>query len=175
MKIYVASPYETLLKNGVSLENVILIARFAVIQASLKFSKDDILYSPVLDIGESHKDIKREEAMAFCFKKLKECDVLFIPKLDGVKESEGIYKEYTFARKNGINTIFRSAKIKKYFKTKKEIEIFYKAKKAAFLLSLEEIKNLLSDERFNKLAHLKMALKLKEKSLFYANDEKIPF
>lgn len=175
MKIYVASPYDTLLKSGVSLENVMLIARFAVIQARLKFNENDVLYSPVLDIGESHKDIKRDEAMAFCFKKLKECDALFIPKLEGVIKSEGIYKEYIFARKNGIKTIFRSMKIKKYFKAKKETEIFYKAKKAAFLLSLDEIINLLKDERFKKLAHLKMALNLKRKSLFYANDEKIPF
>ncbi|WP_033915797.1 hypothetical protein [Campylobacter sputorum] len=118
MKIYVASPYEALLKQGVSMDMVMTEANLAMIKASVIFNKENEFYSPVLDMGEKYRHVKREIVMQMCLNKLKECNLLFIPNLKSVAQSEGIYEEYVFAKQNDIKIFFDSVEIQKLFESR---------------------------------------------------------
>ena len=87
LKVYVASPYDTVLNAGFSV--------------------------PVLEFGEL--DISRDEAMKKCFGELKKCDFLFIADVLYNDKSKGIKEEYEFAKTNHICVVFENLQIKERF------------------------------------------------------------
>lgn len=106
MQIYIASPYEAMLKKGYSLDEVIKEAKKGIKKAKNKFNSDDyIFFSPVLEFGIKHKDMSRDEVMSLCFKKLSRCELLYIPNLTQSKNSDGIKAEIEYAKSNDIKII----------------------------------------------------------------------
>lgn len=105
MKIYIATPYEAMLKKGFSIDEAIKEAKKRIKRAKNKFKSDYIFFSPVVEFGKEHKDMPRDEVMSLCFKELNKCDIIYIPNLTQSKNSDGIKAEIEFAKNNGIKII----------------------------------------------------------------------
>ncbi|QKF65186.1 DUF4406 domain-containing protein [Campylobacter corcagiensis] len=106
MRIYIASPYEAMLKKGFSLDEVINEAKKGIKKAKNRFSGDDyIFFSPVIEFGKEHKDMPRDEVMNLCFKELSMCNIIYIPNLIQSKNSDGIKAEMEYAKNNSIKII----------------------------------------------------------------------
>ncbi|MGP1484864.1 MAG: hypothetical protein ACTTJC_01995 [Campylobacter sp.] len=114
VRVYVASPYDTLLSVGFSLDEVREIATNGVLRASQVFGGRFEIYSPVLDFGL--ENISRQEAMKRCFDELKRSNFLFISDNVSTLKSKGIYEEFKFAKQNKIAVIFDNPNIEAMFK-----------------------------------------------------------
>lgn len=116
IKIYVTSPYDTLLNRGFKLDYVFKIAKKATKQAKSIFKGDNyVLYSPVLDMGA--ENISRKEAMKRCFKELKKCTFVFVPNVNHIANSKGVLDEVVYAKKNNIGVIFADSTVRIAFKS----------------------------------------------------------
>lgn len=117
LRVYIASPYNSLLNRGVSLQAVKGKAREALSEAKAGFFSSRFeFFSPVLTFRG--QELSRDEAMRRCFNELMACEFLFIPSDLSVLLSEGIYEEYKFARKNGIVVIFADKNIRARFEAR---------------------------------------------------------
>lgn len=106
MRIYIATPYEAMLKKGFSLDEVINEAKKGIKKAKNRFNDNDyIFFSPVIKFGKEHKDMPRDEVMSLCLKELSMCDIIYIPNLTQSKNSDGIKAEIEYAKNNGIKII----------------------------------------------------------------------
>lgn len=113
LKVYVASPYDTVLNAGFSVGDAFYLAGKAQDRAKHIFSSKFSFFVPVLEFGEL--DISREEAMKKCFGELKKCDFLFIADVIYNDKSKGIKEEYEFAKANHICVVFENLQIKERF------------------------------------------------------------
>ncbi|MBK3498165.1 DUF4406 domain-containing protein [Campylobacter fetus subsp. venerealis] len=104
MRIYIATPYEAMLKQGYSLDEVISEARKGVIKAKELFN-DSELFSPVIEFGIEHRDMPRDEVMSLCFNELEKCDIIYIPNLTQSKNSDGIKTEIEYAKSKEIGVV----------------------------------------------------------------------
>ncbi|QKF64523.1 hypothetical protein [Campylobacter corcagiensis] len=118
MRIYIATPYEAILRNGYTTLRVKSEATLGISRARALFSSSCELFSPVLEWGSRHKDMPRVEVMKLCFKALDSCDLLFIPTLLHTTDSKGIYDEWVRAKANGKMILFESAKVASLFESK---------------------------------------------------------
>lgn len=106
MRIYIATPYEAMLKKGFSLYEVIKEAKKGIKKAKNRFNGNDyIFFSPVIEFGKEHKDMPRNKVMSLCFKELSMCNIIYIPNLTQSKNSDGIKAEIEYAKNNGIKII----------------------------------------------------------------------
>lgn len=105
MRIYIATPYEAMLKKGFSLDEVIKETKKGIKKAKNRFNSDDHIFSPVIEFSKEHKDMPRDEVMSLCFKELSMCDVIYIPNLTQSKNSDGIKAEMEYAKNNSIKII----------------------------------------------------------------------
>ncbi|QCD44432.1 hypothetical protein [Campylobacter mucosalis] len=113
LRVYVASPYDTLLNEGHSMTVVKHEAVSAINSAKARFGLKFDLFSPVLEFGGAN--ISRDEAMKRCFSELIECDFLYIGKTLYFWASLGIFAEYEFATTHGICVVFESLEVKNEF------------------------------------------------------------
>lgn len=113
LKVYVASPYDTVLNAGFSVGDAFYLANKAQDRAKHIFSSKFSFFVPVLEFGEL--DISRDEAMKKCFGELKKCDFLFIADVLYNDKSKGIKEEYEFAKTNHICVVFENLQIKERF------------------------------------------------------------
>ena len=113
LKVYVASPYDTVLNAGFSVGDAFYLANKAQDKAKHIFSSKFSFFVPVLEFGEL--SISRDEAMKMCFSELKKCDFFFISDVLYNDKSKGIKEEYEFAKANHICVVFENLQIKEQF------------------------------------------------------------
>ena len=113
LKVYVASPYDTVLNAGFSVGDAFYLASKAQDRAKHIFSSKFSFFVPVLEFGELN--ISRDEAMKMCFNELKKCDFLFIADVLYNDQSKGIKEEYEFAKANHICVVFENLGVKERF------------------------------------------------------------
>lgn len=113
LRVYVASPYDTLLNAGYGMRAVTREAIRALKSAEKKFNFKFALFSPVLEFG--NLDITRNKAMQCCFSELIKSDFLYIARTHKYCDSLGILDEYEFAISHGICVVFESLEVKNEF------------------------------------------------------------
>lgn len=114
IRVYVASPYEILVRDYGE-EYTRKVASKALEQSKLNLSIDFEHYSPVLSLMDEYKDKSRDEVMARCFDELSKCDVLFIPHVQSIVLSDGVKDEFEFAIKKGKMITFASTTVQNVF------------------------------------------------------------
>ncbi|MDL0089927.1 hypothetical protein [Campylobacter gastrosuis] len=113
-RVYVASPYDTLLSIGWSILDVENEAKKAMQTAKRLFNSPNFeLFSPVLHFGR--KALSRDEAMSLCFKELSTCDFFFVAKTAKFHESLGILAEFDNSLENDKIIVFENLQTKLKF------------------------------------------------------------
>ncbi|WP_169778920.1 hypothetical protein [Campylobacter curvus] len=117
MKVYVASPYDTVLRACNDNKRYAReLALKALSQANEMLDSKMELFSPVMAFMNVYAHKSREEVMQRCFEEIDRCDVIFIPDVRFVKSSKGIQDEFSYGIKQGKTVIFYSDDMQEAFK-----------------------------------------------------------